>query len=664
MAQPARRTQSEAPPPVDPTPSRRAYRLRAGEAPGARRARARAPPRGLPLRLRPARCWRRSRRCSCSRSGTRSSGSSACEASATGSGSPGLCPSALLKRCARVNGLHGPRSHASPPHIGQFGSVATIGDAVAAAAAPELALRPVAGRVEVDGIALLARVSPRHVDHPSDPFLDARSGGIRPPVCPYCARANARAVSAVRSVLRPRTGAAGDALPRNDGFWALGERLTWLAGLVLADLGLHGLVRRLGRGRARRSASSAGTRARSASSSSSSASPSLALAALREAGFELPAVVPESLVVIALGALATIFVLIRADLDPRPIPPRRRARDRDLDQPGGCAGRNRRRAAASSRRAVATRTPRSGAGERRRAGSGRRRRRATTRSAPPGRRGAARAAARHVRARHGRAREARRRVARRERDVVCRVARAGPARGGPAYGRGRSVEELDGRRGEVGERDADERSASAGRAVSDARTSTSASQDQPARAERAGVGKPDRRTGRATSTRCSTTQRCEVVVDAGEEGRQARAASICFADSISCCGSNGLPMKPCAPRSVASAADVLVDLAAEHHHRDRADAVALLHPRSISQPSTLRHHHVEQDEVGRLLLERRQPLLRVRRLADGVALQLEVRRGRTRAGRRRRRRSGRAGPPRLAPPGPERSRNASRSARR
>jgi hypothetical protein len=37
----------------------------------------------------------------------------------------------------------------------------------------------------------------------------------------------------------------------------------------------------------------------------------LALVALREAGIELPPAIPESLVVIALGALATIFVLIR-----------------------------------------------------------------------------------------------------------------------------------------------------------------------------------------------------------------------------------------------------------------------------------------------------------------------------------------------------------------
>jgi hypothetical protein len=37
----------------------------------------------------------------------------------------------------------------------------------------------------------------------------------------------------------------------------------------------------------------------------------LALAALREAGFELPPAIPESLLVLALGALALIFVLIR-----------------------------------------------------------------------------------------------------------------------------------------------------------------------------------------------------------------------------------------------------------------------------------------------------------------------------------------------------------------
>jgi hypothetical protein len=98
--------------------------------------------------------------------------------------------------------------------------------------------------------------------------------------------------------------------PAGGGFWALGGRLTWVAGLVLAlssftdwyagpdtagptlaVIGWHtgtlgkliffiGLVL-------------------------------LALVGAREAGFELPPAVPESLVVIALGSLATIFVLIR-----------------------------------------------------------------------------------------------------------------------------------------------------------------------------------------------------------------------------------------------------------------------------------------------------------------------------------------------------------------
>jgi hypothetical protein len=37
----------------------------------------------------------------------------------------------------------------------------------------------------------------------------------------------------------------------------------------------------------------------------------LALAAMREAGFELPATVPESLILIALGSISTTFVVIR-----------------------------------------------------------------------------------------------------------------------------------------------------------------------------------------------------------------------------------------------------------------------------------------------------------------------------------------------------------------
>jgi hypothetical protein len=104
------------------------------------------------------------------------------------------------------------------------------------------------------------------------------------------------------------------------GFWALGGRLAWVAALVLAlssftdwyagpettgptlaVIGWHtgvlgklvffvGLVL-------------------------------LALAALRELGYELPPAIPESLVVIALGSVATIFVLIRLISIPDSIPP-------------------------------------------------------------------------------------------------------------------------------------------------------------------------------------------------------------------------------------------------------------------------------------------------------------------------------------------------------
>ena len=96
------------------------------------------------------------------------------------------------------------------------------------------------------------------------------------------------------------------------GVWAAGERLTWIAGLVLALSAFTDWY---------------------ATSGAPIEGPTLAvigwhtgvlgklvffvglavlgLAALRRAGIELPASVPESLVVIALGSLATIFVLVR-----------------------------------------------------------------------------------------------------------------------------------------------------------------------------------------------------------------------------------------------------------------------------------------------------------------------------------------------------------------
>ena len=104
------------------------------------------------------------------------------------------------------------------------------------------------------------------------------------------------------------------------GFWSIGSRLTWIAGLVLtisaftdwyagpnttgptlAVIAWHtGVLGKL--------VFVVGLAL-------------LAIAILREFGFELPPSVPESLVVIALGSLAMIFVLIRLISIPDSIPP-------------------------------------------------------------------------------------------------------------------------------------------------------------------------------------------------------------------------------------------------------------------------------------------------------------------------------------------------------
>ena len=97
-----------------------------------------------------------------------------------------------------------------------------------------------------------------------------------------------------------------------EGVWAIGERLSWIAGLVLAVSAFTGWY---------------------ADSSAEGEGPTVAvtgwhtgilgklvfflglgavaIAALRAAGIVLPASVPESILVIAIGSLATIFVLIR-----------------------------------------------------------------------------------------------------------------------------------------------------------------------------------------------------------------------------------------------------------------------------------------------------------------------------------------------------------------
>ena len=94
------------------------------------------------------------------------------------------------------------------------------------------------------------------------------------------------------------------------GAWAIGERMAWVSGLVLAVSSFTDWY----------SGSQADGLTLSVTGWHTGALGKLVfwiglvgviLVLLRELGFELPAAVPESLVLIALGALATIFVLIR-----------------------------------------------------------------------------------------------------------------------------------------------------------------------------------------------------------------------------------------------------------------------------------------------------------------------------------------------------------------
>ena len=91
--------------------------------------------------------------------------------------------------------------------------------------------------------------------------------------------------------------------------WALGERLTWLSGLVLLLSSLMGWY--VGSGDGLTIAVIGWHTGVLGKLVFFIGLAVLALVALRQAGIEPPASVPESLIVIALGALATIFVLIR-----------------------------------------------------------------------------------------------------------------------------------------------------------------------------------------------------------------------------------------------------------------------------------------------------------------------------------------------------------------
>lgn len=91
--------------------------------------------------------------------------------------------------------------------------------------------------------------------------------------------------------------------------WGVGERLTWIAGLVLALSAFTGWYKGSGDGITVSVVGwDTGVLGKLVLVIGVAA---LLLVALREAGIDLPAMVPESLVAIALGSLATIFVLIR-----------------------------------------------------------------------------------------------------------------------------------------------------------------------------------------------------------------------------------------------------------------------------------------------------------------------------------------------------------------
>ncbi len=109
----------------------------------------------------------------------------------------------------------------------------------------------------------------------------------------------------------PYPGPSPQGAPRRPppGFWGLGERLTWLSGLILLLSSLMGWYVGSGDGL---TISVIGWHTGVLGKLVFFVGLAvLGLVALRQAGIELPAAVPESLVVIALGALATVFVLIR-----------------------------------------------------------------------------------------------------------------------------------------------------------------------------------------------------------------------------------------------------------------------------------------------------------------------------------------------------------------
>lgn len=93
--------------------------------------------------------------------------------------------------------------------------------------------------------------------------------------------------------------------------WGLGERATWVSGLVLALSALTGWYAGESSGEGVPVAVIGWNTGMLGKAVLAIGILAILVVALRQWGFDLPAAVPESLVVIGLGALSTIFVLVR-----------------------------------------------------------------------------------------------------------------------------------------------------------------------------------------------------------------------------------------------------------------------------------------------------------------------------------------------------------------
>ena len=148
---------------------------------------------------------------------------------------------------------------------------------------------------------------------------------------------------------------AGYLRPAAGGLWAAGERVTWVSALVLMLSALMGWYSGSGDGVTLVVTGwHTGIIGKIVFFIGLAV---LAIVALRESGIELPGSVPESLVVLGLGAIATILVAGPGDRRARVRPAGGRAVARHLGQPCRRARSNRRRAAANRGRALTSRRP-------------------------------------------------------------------------------------------------------------------------------------------------------------------------------------------------------------------------------------------------------------------------------------------------------------------